>query len=119
MVVSSVIFPQCPLGLTWQWYTANTLAPSVISILVLVDVVTQMEDVVYRVFAHGIPIGVEEAKRWQHQFRFEHFREAAHSRKLLHEYTARPILVTRSFGAGVVLVLPSGLVLFEPQTLNW
>ena len=35
------------------------------------------------------------------------------------QYTARPILVTKSLGAGVVLVRPIGLVTLEPQTLNW
>lgn len=40
------------------------------------------------------------------------------ARKLLQEYTARPILVTKSFAAGVVLVRPRGLVLLALQTLN-
>lgn len=40
------------------------------------------------------------------------------ARKLLQEYTARPILVTKSFAAGVVLVRPRGLLLLALQTLN-
>ena len=35
------------------------------------------------------------------------------------QYTARPILVTRSSFAGVVFVRPTGLVTLELQTLNW
>ena len=35
------------------------------------------------------------------------------------QYTANPILVTRSSFAGVVFVRPMGLVILELQTLNW
>ena len=35
------------------------------------------------------------------------------------QYTAKPILVTKSFFAGVVLVRPIGLVILELHTLNW
>ena len=43
-----------------------------------------MKDVVYRVFARGISIGVKEAERWQHQFWFEVLRS-----RVLTKVTAR------------------------------
>lgn len=63
IVFSFEICRQGPLEPTWQWDTANALAPSVVSIFVLVDVVTEVKNVVYRVFARGVSVGVEEAKR--------------------------------------------------------
>lgn len=102
-----------------QRHAANALAPAIFAVLVLVDVVAQVNDVVDRVLAGRVSVCIEEAERYERLATVSiHSHEAFHVRKLLQEYTARPILDTLSFAAGVVLVRPSGLVLFELQTLN-
>lgn len=99
---------------------SNSLAPTVIAILVLVDIIAEMDNVIHRVFASWVSIRIEETKSCD--FVSSSSPTICHGRyvrKLLHEYIASPILVTKSLAAGVVLVRPRGLVLLELQTLNW
>lgn len=56
IVVESINLP------IWQRYPSDTLTPAVIAILVLVDVISQMNHVVYRLFADRVAVCVEETK---------------------------------------------------------
>ena len=42
--------------------TAIRVTPSIITVGILVDVVSEVDYIVYRVFPDGIPVGVEEAE---------------------------------------------------------
>lgn len=44
------------------WYTPDTLAPTVVAILVLLYVVAEMNNVIDGILPHSIAIGIEEAK---------------------------------------------------------
>ena len=46
-----------------QWDPSNSLAKAIIAVHVLVDVIAEVEDIVDRVLAHRVSVGVEEAKR--------------------------------------------------------
>ena len=55
-VVKSI---DCPIG---QGNTANTLTPTIVAILILVDIITQVKHVIHRILASWIAKGVEKAK---------------------------------------------------------
>lgn len=50
-------------GSIWQWDTPNALALTIFAVLVLVNVVTKMQHIVYRVLAGWVAKGVEESER--------------------------------------------------------
>lgn len=88
--------------------------------LVLVYVVSQVNDKVMLVLSSRIAVGVEVSNSWSGA---EVSRVTRGSfggvRKLLQEKTAKLISETSSSGRGAVFVRPKGLFLSEPQTLNW
>ena len=49
----------CPV---WQRDPPDALTPTVVAVLILVDIVAQVYHVVHRIFAHRIAKGIEEAK---------------------------------------------------------
>ena len=50
-------------GLVWQRHTADRLAPAIVAILILVDIVTKMEHIVHRILARWVAKRIEEAER--------------------------------------------------------
>ncbi len=45
-----------------KWNTTSTVAPSIISILIFINIVAQVENIVDRVFPYWISICIEESK---------------------------------------------------------
>ena len=71
--------------------TANAPAVAIVTISsVFVDVVTQVDNIVYRVLTNRVSIGVEEAEGCIQLEVYSRGAEAGNLRKLLQEYTARP-----------------------------
>ena len=50
-------------GPIWERNTPNRLSEAVIAILVLIYVIAEMKDIVHRVLAYRIAVGIEKAKR--------------------------------------------------------
>jgi len=46
----------------WERYSTNSLTVAIIAVLVFINVVPKMEDIIYRVLASRITVGVEESK---------------------------------------------------------
>jgi hypothetical protein len=90
--------------------TIKRISPSILAILVLINVVSKMHHIIDRVLAHGIPVRIEEAKSYTASARQSPSNhEPFHSRKLEHEYTANLIsLATFLPFSGIVFVLPTG-----------
>ena len=96
------------------------VSPAILSIAVLVDVVSQVNHVVNGLLSYGIAVRVEKAESCVMMRWWKSRAPRDNLRKLLHEYMANLMAeVTLSRAEGMVLVLPRGEVLFEPQTWNW
>lgn len=65
--------------------TVDAVAVAIITIAgVLVDIITEMDDVVYRVLSHRVSVGIEEAEGWD-LLVLDGVRDGIGVRKLLQE----------------------------------